>query len=108
MSWQIRYVSVVGAGSASHIQWSAKDAALIGAKSAVICITPRAATRTPTEVEMQTGVTVSVEAADSRRDAGTYYISICKCRHWSDVSHWSDVVAIGRMSAATVAIGWML
>ena len=103
----IRDVSVVGAGSASHIQWNAKDEALIGAASAVICITSRAATRTPTEVEMQTAVTVSVDAADSRRDAGTYYISIYKLRHRSDVSHWSDVVAIGRMSAATVVIGQM-
>ena len=67
---------------------------------------------------MQTAVTLSVDADDSRRDAGTYYISIYKLRHRSDVSHWSDVVAIGRvsaatvvigqMSAATVAIGWML
>ena len=70
-------------------------------------------------------MTVSVDADDSRRDAGTYYISIyklrhrsdeplvgccsgwsgvsCHRRHWSDVSfhsrHWLDVVDIGQMLA---------
>ena len=33
MSRQIRDVSVVGAGSASHIQWSVRDAAFRGAES---------------------------------------------------------------------------
>ena len=89
----------VGAGSASHMRWDASDAALIGASSATVCTSLFVVTRTPTEPEMQTVVTVSVDGAEIKKERShILHINIIQY----------IIIAIGQMLAATVVIGRML